>query len=269
MSALITMLGTGSAMPSASYNTCFVIDTPDLRLMVDAGGGNGIFKAMTNAGIDVGSIHHFFITHSHTDHILGAVWLVRRIVQFAMEGSYEGRLTVYGNRDVLDALNVICRHTYLESYYAAMLEVIEFVEVAAGSRFNFDDTELEFIDCHSLNVAQTGFRMTLSEGTTIACLGDEALTKHNMVEVTGTDVLMCGAFCRYADRDIFKPYEKHHHTVRDVAQCASEASVSTLILYHCEDRNMPSRAELYAAEASEFFDGKVIVPYDGERIEIC
>ena len=43
-------------------------------LLVDAGGGNGILQQLEKAGIRLGDIHDMFITHAHTDHILGAVW---------------------------------------------------------------------------------------------------------------------------------------------------------------------------------------------------
>lgn len=39
----ITMLGTGNALVSSCYNTCFILHAADgSMLLVDAGGGNGI-----------------------------------------------------------------------------------------------------------------------------------------------------------------------------------------------------------------------------------
>lgn len=43
----ITMLGTGSAFVTRCYNTCFVIDDDGTRLLVDAGGGNGVLRQRT------------------------------------------------------------------------------------------------------------------------------------------------------------------------------------------------------------------------------
>ena len=37
----ITMLGTGNALVTRCYNTCFVMDNGTDKLLVDAGGGNG------------------------------------------------------------------------------------------------------------------------------------------------------------------------------------------------------------------------------------
>ena len=74
------MIGTGSAFPKHSYNSCYVIKSHGGLMLVDAGGGNGIFNAINESGIKLSEIHHIFITHTHTDHILGAVWLIRGIM---------------------------------------------------------------------------------------------------------------------------------------------------------------------------------------------
>ena len=51
----ITMLGTGHATVTRCYNTCFVLEQTagdgTCRLLVDAGGGNGILAQLEKAGI--------------------------------------------------------------------------------------------------------------------------------------------------------------------------------------------------------------------------
>ena len=79
MNEKIIMLGTGSAMVTDCYNTCFLLKSENDCLLVDAGGGNGILSAIKKSGIAWNSIKTMFITHSHTDHILGAVWVIRQI----------------------------------------------------------------------------------------------------------------------------------------------------------------------------------------------
>ena len=43
----LIMLGTGNAMVTRCYNTCFVLSSGEEYFLVDAGGGNGIFKQKT------------------------------------------------------------------------------------------------------------------------------------------------------------------------------------------------------------------------------
>ena len=264
----ITMLGTGSAFPSHSYNCCMAMRYGTELMIVDGGGGNGVFARLAHAGIAVGDIHRMFVTHSHTDHIFGAVWIIRRAVGLSFDGKYDGRLTVYGNSEVVDAIRGICGFTFLKSYLKRMEEIVELRRVDTGDCIDFGGARMRFVDCGSENVAQTGFRIDMPSGTTVVCLGDEALTEGDAVAAVGADWLFCGAFCRYADRDIFRPYEKHHFTVRDVARCAAVARVKNLVLYHCEDSSGPARENLYRAEAAEVYGGNVYVPSDGDTFVI-
>ena len=45
----LIMLGTGHAMVTRCYNTCFCIQNAEDYLLVDAGGGNGILSRLEEA----------------------------------------------------------------------------------------------------------------------------------------------------------------------------------------------------------------------------
>lgn len=77
----ITMLGTGSALVTECYNTCFVLSDGDEHFLVDGGGGNGILSQLKKAGFNWQDMRTIFVTHKHVDHILGAVWMIRMICQ--------------------------------------------------------------------------------------------------------------------------------------------------------------------------------------------
>lgn len=90
----ITMLGTGNAIVTKCYNTCFVIRSPQAVLLIDAGGGNGILSQLEKAHVDLRDIHNLFITHAHTDHILGVIWVTRMIINL-MKGKKIRRFVYY------------------------------------------------------------------------------------------------------------------------------------------------------------------------------
>ena len=74
----IIMLGTGNAHATRCYNTCFTLHSSGgALLLVDAGGGNGILAQLEKAGLEFADIKDVFVTHAHTDHLLGVVWLIR------------------------------------------------------------------------------------------------------------------------------------------------------------------------------------------------
>ena len=80
--------------------------------------------------------------------------------------------------------------------------------------------------------------------------------------------LMSEAFCLYADRERFKPYEKHHSTALDAARNAQALAARHLILYHTEEETLNTRKELYTREAKSVYTGPVFVPDDLEVVTL-
>lgn len=100
----LTMLGTGNALVSECYNTCFVLSENDEYFLVDGGGGNGILHQLKHVGMDWKDMRTIFVTHKHLDHIMGAVWMIRMICQHMSQGRYEGEATIYAHDEVIGLL---------------------------------------------------------------------------------------------------------------------------------------------------------------------
>lgn len=75
----LTVLGTGHGTATECYNTCFTISENEEYFLVDAGGGNGILKQLKTAEISYDKLIGMFVSHTHTDHIMGAIWIIRVI----------------------------------------------------------------------------------------------------------------------------------------------------------------------------------------------
>ena len=75
----LTMLGTGNALVTNCYNTCFLLEDRGQTFLVDGGGGNTILSQIKSADYDWMNIRHIFVTHKHIDHLLGVIWMVRMI----------------------------------------------------------------------------------------------------------------------------------------------------------------------------------------------
>ena len=261
----ITILGTGNATVTRCYNTCFTLHTATTTLLVDAGGGNGILSQLEKAGIPLTDIHHMFVTHAHTDHILGTIWILRMI---ASNKNYQGQLHVYDHDKAMLVMHTIVDMTFSKKNLAQVSERIVFHEIDDGERFTAGDIAMQCFDIHSTKEKQYGFRATMPSGTVIACLGDEPYNQLNHDSVACADWLMSEAFCLYDDRDRFKPYEKCHSTALDAGKLAAELGVRNLILYHTEDKTLDTRKQKYAEEAAQNFKGRIVVPDDLEVIEL-
>ena len=294
----ITMLGTGNATVSQIYNTCFVPASTSTPLLVDAGGGNGILSQLKKVNVQISDIHHLFVTHAHTDHVLGVIWVIRMVAQCK---GYEGLLHVYGNDKVMKVIKTIIDMILAKKQLAKVAERVVFHQLEDGDCFEVGDMKLECFDIQSTKEKQFGFRAELpgnsennvSEDKTasdyasedkaasdkaasenhakplvFACLGDEPYNEQNRRYIEGADWMMCEAFCLYADRDTFKPYEKCHSTALDAGKLAEELGVKNLILYHTEEKTLASRKENYTREAAKNFKGRIFVPDDLEVIEL-
>ena len=270
----ITMLGTGNATVSQIYNTCFVLQTPSTLMLVDAGGGNGILAQLKKMNVQISDIHHLFVTHAHTDHVLGVIWVIRMVAQCK---GYEGLLHVYGNDKVMKVIKTIIDMILAKKQLAKVAERVVFHQLEDGDSFEVGDMKLECFDIQSTKEKQFGFRAELPSSSSsdesdkplvLACLGDEPYNEQNRRYIVGADWMMCEAFCLYADRDTFKPYEKCHSTALDAGKLAEELGVKNLILYHTEEKTLANRKENYTREAAENFKGRIFVPDDLEVIEL-
>ena len=268
----ITMLGTGNATVSQIYNTCFLLKTPSTLMLVDAGGGNGILAQLKKVNVQISDIRHLFVTHAHTDHVLGVIWVIRMVAQCK---GYEGLLHVYGNDKVMKVIKTIIDMILAKKQLAKVAERIVFHQLEDGDSFEVGDMKLECFDIQSTKEKQFGFRAELPSSSdesgkplVLACLGDEPYNELNRRYIVGADWMMCEAFCLYADRDTFKPYEKCHSTALDAGKLAEELGVKNLILYHTEEKTLANRKENYTREAAENFKGRIFVPDDLEVIEL-
>lgn len=262
------MLGTGSAMVTNCYNTCFIVESGDSRLMVDGGGGNGILVQLQKANFSINDIRHLFVTHAHTDHILGSIWVIRLVMQKMLGGSYEGEFHVYGNDKVIDVISTVCRMTLHKRYSSLLNNRIVLHTLSDGDEFTVGDMLIKCFDILSTKEKQYGFTLRFGDGTRLVCMGDEPCNEATLHYAEDADWLMCEAFCLYADRDVFHPYEKHHSTALDAGRVAKEARAENLLIYHTEDTDLPRRKEKYSAEIGECFDGRVVVPDDLESIDL-
>ncbi|MEG1379776.1 MAG: MBL fold metallo-hydrolase [Bacteroidales bacterium] len=262
----LIMLGTGNAAVTKCYNTCFALRQEEECMLVDAGGGNGILIQLEKAGIGVNRIHHVFVTHAHTDHLLGVIWIIRTVAQLKQKGQYEGTLRIYGHDKVVEVLDWICRMTLPKKITAFLGNGIELCEVKDGGRFEAAGMTITCFDIASAKEKQFGFAALLPDGQRLVCLGDEPYNELNREYVENSDWMLCEAFCLYADRDIFKPYEKHHSTALDAGKLAEQLGVKNLLLFHTEDKTLAQRKNKYTAEAKSAFGGNVFVPDDLEVI---
>ena len=264
----ITLLGTGNALVTECYNTCFILSDGDKNLLVDAGGGNGILHQLRHAGFKLQDIHEIFVTHQHIDHLLGVIWLIRIMAQLMHRDNFSGDVNIYSHDEVINLLEDITRKLLLPYQAAYLGQRIHLITVNDNETRNIINHEITFFDIYSTRTKQYGFTMTLEGEKLLTCCGDEPCNAACESYARNSEWLLHEAFCLYSQVDVFRPYEKHHSTVRDAAMLAERLGVKNLLLYHTEDSDLINRKELYTNEAKNYFSGRLFIPDDLERLDL-
>lgn len=258
----LTMLGTGNALATECYNTCFLLSEADEHFLVDGGGGNGLLRQLHQARADWRQIRSVFVTHHHMDYLLGVLWLVRMICQAMSEDCYEGCAAIHAHEELAHRIGQMARMLLPEKDACWIGRRLQLVPLSDGDCVHILGRSVRFFDIRSAKDRQFGFTMALSGGGKLTCLGDEPYREHEQPYAQDSTWLLHEAFCLASQADIFRPYEKHHSTVKEACQTAQLLRAKNLILYHTEDSNLPQRSVLYRQEGCPFFSGNLYIPND-------
>lgn len=262
----IIMLGTGMGSVMDLYNTCFVIQNDNGSFLVDTGGSIEILKRLKMININLEDIQHIFISHNHTDHILGFIWMLKKIGVAALNGKIKDKINVYCNDVVYESIQAIYNHTLPQKFINEFLKVIDFHVLSDNEQIEINGINYTFFDINAKSTKQYGFECFMN-GKRLVFLGDETSNPNLYERVRGADYVMHEAFCLDSEENIFHAYQKNHSTVKSASEVMNSLDVKNLILYHTEESHGKERKRLYIQEAKESFKGNVLVPDDMETIE--
>ena len=263
----IIMLGTGNGGTIDLYNTCFVMKNEMGNFLVDTGGSIEIIKRLKCIGIELVDIKNIFISHSHTDHILGIFWILKKIGGLAMHGKITNKINIYCNDVVYEAIRGVSKYILSSKSIEAAYAVTNFVILNDGDKHTICNLEYEFFDIQAKGTKQFGFACKI-DNKRLVFLGDETLNPSLYDRVKDADYVMHEAFCLDSEENIFHAYEKNHSTVKSTSEVMNKLNVKNLILYHTEESHGIERKKLYTKEGQDNFKGNVIVPEDLEVIDI-
>lgn len=264
----LIMLGTGNALVTKCYNTCFVFENQNQYFLVDGGGGNTLLSQLEKAHINWQDIKDIFVTHKHIDHLMGIIWMIRMIGQHMSQGKYQDEVRIYAHKELIDIIMQMV-HLVLEAKHTQFINKrIHLIEIQDHDSHMIINHQVTFFDIHSTKTKQFGFQMQLDHNKKLSCCGDEPCHQINETYIQNSDWLLHEAFCLHSEADIFHPYEKHHSTVKDSCQLAQSLNIQNLLLYHTEDKNIKRRHSLYMQEAKQYFQGNIWIPDDLDIINI-
>lgn len=259
----IIFLGTGHAHVINCYNTCFLYCNNDHLFLTDSGGGNFILSQLEKINIPVSDIHHMFISHSHTDHILGAIWIVRLYGASIASGNIKP-LNIYGNKDVINKLRDICDSLIQDLYKAYFDKLIIFNTVESGISLDFYDDNITFFDTKAITTPQLGYKIIMSNKKSLLFCGDEPYRLSDSSFIQDADWVIYENTCIFCN-----PYfEGIHSCTKESCSLAQKYRIKNLILTHTEDLPNSERKELVLSEGSQYYDGNLFCPDDLDVIDL-
>lgn len=265
----IIVLGTGHGTATKCYNTCFAMQNKDKYFLVDAGGGNGILGQLEKANIDVTKIESMFISHTHTDHIMGAIWIIRLIGRKYLKENYNKYFYIYGNNEVINAIKKICSVVLPEKFNELLEDKIKLIEVDTATTIKCIEKKIVFFDINAKKVKQMGFTMFLNKRDRFTFIGDEVCAENTEKVVKNSKWLFADAFMAGKEAEEYNPIKKHSHsTVEFTSELCQRLNVENVILSHTVDTDLANRKKIFTQDAKQYFDGNVFVPDDLEIIEI-
>lgn len=263
----LIMLGTGNGGTLDLYNTCFVIQNDNGNFLVDTGGSIEIIRRLKKVNIDIKEIKHIFISHSHTDHILGLIWMFKKLGRAVVNGEIETKINIYCNDVVYESIIEVSKHILPEKLVEAILGNVNFHVLNEEEEIQINGINYKFFDINAKGTKQFGFECIIG-GKRLVFLGDETLNPNLYERVKNADYVMHEAFCLDSEEYIFGAYQKNHSTVKSVSKIMNSLDVKSLILYHTEESHGNERKKLYTQEGKENFSGNIYVPEDFEIIEL-
>lgn len=257
------ILGTGNGGAIKCYNTCFAIENNNEYLLVDGGGGNQILNQLEKANINISKIHNIFLSHIHTDHILGLIWVIRKICQQIHFGNkYEGNLNVFGCDESVKTLKMLV--DLLFPFAKKCEDRINYIEVKDKETVNINELDITFFDIKAKKDKQFGFVIK----DKLCFSGDEPLNEELFDFAKNKEWLIHESFCLDKEEPVFQSHAKGHCTVKETATTAQNINAKNLIILHTEDNDLKNRKIDYTNEAKEHFSGNVFVPEDLEVIDL-
>jgi ribonuclease Z len=238
----VTLLGTGSPAPVMNrFGPGVLIQAGGLNLLIDC--GRGVTQRLTQAGVRLGAVDELFLTHLHSDHVVGIpdLWLMGWL-----ESSYaqrKGPFRVHGpagTRKLVEGLTAaydwdIKTRTADQGLDPANVQALA-TEFAEGVVFDKGGVKVMAIEVdHGQRVTPAyAFRVEFG-GRSVVVSGDTRFSENLIKHASGTDLLIhqvAAARDALLTVPAFKAILDHHTEPDEAGVLFSRVKPRLAVFYH-------------------------------------
>lgn len=243
----LTIIGCGDAFGSGGrFNTCFLVETADRRLLLDCGASSLV--ALKARHVDINTIDGVVLSHLHGDHF-GALPF------FLLESQFQSRrdrpLTIVGPPGTRERLDAACEVFFPKSSrnkWRFPLNVGEITPDASDEVLGFAIRTTEVI--HQSGAPSTAVRLS-ADDKVLAYSGDTEWTDALIAIANGADLFIME--CYDYDRDM-----TGHMNFARLKQRRADLRASRIMLTHMNATMLARQDEARAAGFLLAEDGLVV-----------
>jgi len=193
----VTLLGTGTPFPNAErFGSAILVEVADKKLLFDC--GRGVVIRLTQAGVSLKAINDLFLTHLHSDHVVGiqdlwlSGWFLGRSEPLPILGP-QGTSNMAEHLVQAFSFDIHIRQAAPDPLPAKGVE-IDAKEVAQGETYNDGSTRVSaFLVDHGTVKPAFGYRID-SAGHSVVISGDTKLCQNLIDFAKGADCLIHAAW---------------------------------------------------------------------------
>ena len=280
---VVTTVGTGSVIPNTlRYGNSTLIQAGGLNLLIDAGRGCAV--RLTQAGMPMGKIDAFFLTHFHSDHVIGLpdLWMTgylhpdfgTRAAPFRVNGP-TGTVNLCTSMRVAFRDDVRIREA--DEHIDDSVTQIAANEFPPEGGVVFEQGGVKVtafeVNHGPLIKPACGYRIDYN-GLSVAVSGDTKFDENLIKHCTGCDVIVHEvAVASDVLSEFDKPVMAHHTSVPEVGTVFTRTGVRLGVFSHLVDLIEENHTDATLVQRIETgikktFKGKVHVPNDLGRIVI-
>jgi ribonuclease Z len=233
----VTLLGTGTPFPNAErFGSTILVEVAGKRLLFDC--GRGVVIRLTQAGVSPKDINDLFLTHLHSDHVVGipdlwlSGWFLGRDRSLPISGPQGTRNMAKQFVQAL-AFDIRIRQTVPDLLPAKGVEIDE-KEVAQGEIYNDGLTQVcAFLVDHATVKPAFGYRVD-SAGRSVVISGDTKFCQNLVDFARGADCLIHAAWS--ADwRNPTPPSKRSIASAEDARRVFAMVKPKLGVVYHYKD----------------------------------
>ncbi|HEX9037818.1 MAG TPA: MBL fold metallo-hydrolase [Ktedonobacterales bacterium] len=257
----LIFLGTAAALPTAergNVTLALLGEANQPGLLIDC--GDGVYRALDRAGLSPDAIGDLFITHAHIDHLGGLPSLIE---SFRLCGR-QRPLRVYALPETMAVARGLMELYSFELTMDRWTFDVSFTTVDEGAELTFLGAPARLYRMRH-SIPSAGLRLALPRGV-IAYTCDTEPNPAIQDLGRGAKLLITEATFLRRNEDFARMSK--HMTAFEAGEQAENCDAQALAMVHLGAGEAGWTPEEALAEAAEAYSGRVILPQDGDTLDI-